>query len=86
MKYYLHDTSAFDDEKISELFINFGYEGLGIFYTALEKIGKQEKPIKTAILKSQLRIGKRLEKCWLFIEQMVSSKLLISLIVLLQRL
>jgi len=69
MKYFLHDTSAFDDEKISELFINFGYEGLGLFYTALEKIGKQEKPIKTDVLKSQLRIGKRLLKCWSFIEQ-----------------
>jgi len=69
MKYYLHDTSAFDDEKISELFINFGYEGLGLFYTTLEKIGKQEKPIKTDILKSQLRVGKRLEKCWSFMEE-----------------
>jgi len=69
MKYYLHDTSAFDDEKISELFINFGYEGLGLFYTALEKIGKQEKPIKTDVLLSQLRVGKRLKKCWYFIEQ-----------------
>ena len=75
MKYYLHDTSAFDDEKISELFINFGYEGLGLFYTALEKIGKQEKPIKTDVLKAQLRVGKRLEKCWLFMEEigLVSS-------------
>lgn len=69
MKYFLHDTSAFDDEKISELFINFGYEGLGLFYTTLEKIGKQEKPIKTDVLLSQLRVGKRLKKCWLFIEQ-----------------
>ena len=69
MKYFLHDTSAFDDEKISELFINFGYEGLGLFYTTLEKIGKQEKPIKTDVLKCQLRVGKRLEKCWNFMEQ-----------------
>jgi hypothetical protein len=69
MKYFLHDTNSFDDEKITELFLSFGYEGLGLFYTALEKIGKQEKPIKTDILKSQLRIGKRLEKCWSFIEQ-----------------
>ena len=29
MKYYLHDTSAFLDEKITELYINFGFvEGL----------------------------------------------------------
>lgn len=69
MKYFLHDTSAFDDEKITELYLNFGYEGLGLFYTCLEKIGKQEKPVKTEILKAQLRIGKRLEKCWLFMEQ-----------------
>ena len=41
MKYYLHDTSAFLDEKITELYINFGYEGLGLFYTILEKIAFQ---------------------------------------------
>ena len=69
MKYYAHDCSAFDDEKISELFIAFGYEGLGLFYTILEKLGKQEKPIKTEVLKVQLKVGKRLEKCWLFMEQ-----------------
>lgn len=68
MKYFLHDTSAFDDEKISELFIEFGYEGLGLFYTILEKIGKQEKPIKTSVLKSQLKVGKKLNKCWEFME------------------
>lgn len=69
MKYFLHDCNAFDDEKISELFINFGYEGIGLFYTILEKIGKQEKPIKTTVLKAQLKVGKRLEKCWKFMEE-----------------
>lgn len=69
MKYFLHDTSAFDDEKITELFIKFGYEGIGLFYTALEKIARQEKPVKTEVLKTQLRVGKRLEKCWLFMEE-----------------
>jgi len=69
MKYYLHDTSAFDDEKVSELFIKFGYEGVGLFYVLLEKLGKQEKPVKTNVLKKQLFIGKRLEKCWLFMEE-----------------
>jgi len=69
MKYYLHDTSAFDDEKVSELFIEFGYEGVGLFYVILEKLGKQEKPIKTNVLKKQLKVGKRLEKCWSFMEE-----------------
>jgi len=69
MRYYLHDTSSFDDEKIILLYINFGYEGLGLFYTVLEKIGKQEKPINTIALKSQLKVGKRLEKCWKFMEE-----------------
>ena len=69
MKYYLHDSNSFNDEKISELFINFGYEGLGLFYTLLEKLAAQEKPIKTNVLKSQLRVGKKLEKCWLFMEE-----------------
>lgn len=69
MKYFLHDTSAFDDEKVSELFIKFGYEGLGLFYTVLEKLAKQEKPIKTEVLKKQLRVGKKLQKCWNFMEE-----------------
>jgi len=70
MKYFLHDTSASDDEKITELFIEHGYEGIGLFYSILEKIGKQEKPIKTSILKAQLKVGKKLEKCWSFMESL----------------
>jgi len=69
MKYFLHDTSAFDDEKITQLYLKFGYEGLGLFYTILEKIARQEKPIKTEVLKAQLNIGKHLEKCWKFMEE-----------------
>ena len=69
MKYFLHDTSAFEDEKISELYIHFGYEGIGLFFTTLEKLAKQEKPVKTEVLKHQLNIGKRLEKCWKFMEE-----------------
>ena len=49
--------------------MKFGYEGLGLFYTLLEKIAKQEKPVKTSVLKSQLKVGKRLEKCWNFMEE-----------------
>lgn len=69
MKYYLHDCNSFNDDKISELFLKFGYEGLGLFYTILERIGSQEKPIKTLVLKSQLQVGRRLEKCWMFMEE-----------------
>jgi hypothetical protein len=69
MKYYLHDTNAMDDEKVTELYMKFGYEGVGLFYVILEKLGKQEKPMKTKVLKSQLKIGKRLEKCWKFMEE-----------------
>jgi len=69
MKYYLHDTSAIDDEKVTELYMKFGYEGVGLFYVILEKLGKQEKPMKTEVLKAQLKVGKRLEKCWLFMEE-----------------
>ena len=52
MKYFLHDTSSFDDEKITELYLEFGYEGLGLFYTTLEKLAKQEKKMR---LKLNLR-------------------------------
>ena len=68
MKYFLHDSNAFNDEKITELYINFGYEGLGLFYTILEKLASQEKPVKTLVLKKQLNVGKKLEKCWKFME------------------
>jgi hypothetical protein len=69
MKYYLHDSNSFNDEKITELYLEFGYEGLGLFYTILEKLAFQEKPIKTIVLKHQLNVGKKLEKCWAFMEQ-----------------
>ena len=49
--------------------MNFGYEGLGLFYTLLEKMAKQEKPVKTSVLKQQLHVGKKLEKCWNFMEE-----------------
>lgn len=69
MKYYLHDSNSFNDEKITELYLEFGYEGLGLFYTILEKLALQEKPIKTIVLKHQLNVGKKLEKCWKFMEE-----------------
>lgn len=69
MKYYLHDSNSFNDEKITELYINFGYEGLGLFYTLLEKLAQQEKPVKTSVLKAQLKVGKKLQKAWNFMEQ-----------------
>jgi len=50
--------------------MKFGYEGLGLFYTLLEKLAQQEQPIKTEVLKSQLKVGKRLEKCWNFMESL----------------
>lgn len=70
MKYFLHDCNSFNDDKVSELFLKFGYEGLGLFYTILERIGSQEKPIKTIVLKSQLKVGKKLDKCWEFMESL----------------
>lgn len=69
MKYYLHDSNSFSDEKITELYITFGYEGLGLFYTLLEKLAQQEKPIKTSVLKAQLKVGKKLDKIWKFMEE-----------------
>jgi hypothetical protein len=69
MKYYLHDSTSFNDEKITELYLEFGYEGLGLFYTILEKLALQEKPIKTNVLKHQLNVGKKLEKVWKFMEE-----------------
>lgn len=69
MKYFLHDSNSFNDEKITELFLAHGYEGLGLFYTILEKLSLQEKPIKTIVLKAQLKVGKHLDKVWEYLEQ-----------------
>ncbi len=48
-------------KKITELFMAHGYEGLGLFYTILERLAFQEQPIKTDVLKTQLKIG---QKTW----------------------
>ena len=58
-----------DDEKIAELYQKFDYLGTGLFHAILEKIAKQEKPIKTSVLKKQLNVGKKLEKVWCFMEE-----------------
>ena len=62
MKYFLHDSNARNDDKVTLLFIEFGYEGTGLFYSILEILAQQEKPVSEIVLKSQLKIGKKLEK------------------------
>jgi len=62
MKYFLHDTNAFSDEKITLLYMKFGFEAIGLFFTILEKLALQEKPVSEDVLKTQLNIKKRLEK------------------------
>ena len=62
MKYYLHDSNSFNDEKVTLLYIEFGYEGVGLFYVILEKLSQQEKPVPERVLKIQLNIGKKLNK------------------------
>ena len=69
MKYYLHSTSYIEDEKVAELYIEHGYEGVGLFYVLQEKLSKHEKPMKTTVLKHQLKVGKKLEKIWKFLEE-----------------
>ncbi len=62
MKYYLHDSNSFNDEKVTLLYMKFGYEGVGLFYVILEKLSQQEKPVPEEVLKSQLNIRKKLNK------------------------
>ena len=62
MKYFLHDTNAFSDEKVTMLYIEFGFEAVGLFFTILEKLALQEKPVPELVLKKQLNIKKRLQK------------------------
>lgn len=62
MKYFLHDSNAFSDEKVTLLYLKFGFEAIGLFFCILEKLALQEQPINEIVLKSQLNIKKRLEK------------------------
>ena len=62
MKYYLHDSNSFNDEKITMLHMEYGFEGVGLFYVILEKLAFQEKPVSEKVLKAQLNIRKKLEK------------------------
>ena len=62
MKYYLHDSNSFNDEKVTLLYMKYGYEGVGLFYVILEKLAQQEKPVPEIVLKTQLNIKKKLEK------------------------
>ena len=70
MRYFEHESGSMDDEKMTKLYIKFGYEGVGLFFAVLEKLTKQEKPIDTEVLKKQLHVGKKLEKCWQFMESL----------------
>lgn len=70
MRYFEHDSAASQDEKLTLLFIEHGYEGLGLYYAILERLAAQEKPINTVALKAQLKVGKKLEKCWKFMESL----------------
>jgi len=70
MKYFLHDSNSFNDEKVTMLYMKYGYEGLGLFYTILERLANQEKPVNTEVLKRQLNVGKKLNKCWKFMESL----------------
>jgi len=76
MKYYLHDTNARNDEKVTMLFIEYGYEGVGLFYAILEVLASQEKPVSEMVLKSQLKIKKKLEKqlCFMYKIEILSLK------------
>jgi hypothetical protein len=76
MRYFPHPTDMGDNAELSLLLYRFGYEGIGLYYTILERLLKNENPIKTEVLKSQLKVGKRLEKCWAFMEEIgiISTK------------
>lgn len=56
------------DEKITELYINYGYAGTGLFFAILEKIAFAESPVSEKILLFQLQIkGKKLMKIYSFL-------------------
>jgi hypothetical protein len=67
MKYFLHDTNAFADEKVTKVFMKYGYEGVGLFFCVLEKLAFQEKPIETKVLKKQLFVDKKMLPLWKFL-------------------
>jgi hypothetical protein len=70
MRYFQHKSDAIQDEKLMKLFVNCGYEGIGLYWTALEKLAKLETPIEESILKKMLFMSKRLEKTWEIIKSL----------------
>lgn len=51
------------------LFVDYGYEGIGLFFTALEKFAAAETPLNERVLKKVLHVNKRLEKAWEFLKE-----------------
>jgi hypothetical protein len=70
MSFFLHDSDLFNDENVQLLFIEFGYTGVGLFYTALEKIQGNGGTINSRVLLHRLGVNKKLMKHWKYIEEL----------------
>lgn len=70
MKYFTHSTTSCQESELAQVNLKFGYEGIGLYYAIIERLAFAEKPINTEVLKSQLRVGKKLEKIWKFLESL----------------
>lgn len=70
MKFFKHSTTSIQEDGLDKVFLKFGYEGIGLYYAIIERLTFSEKPIDTFVLKSQLKVGKKLEKIWKFLESL----------------
>lgn len=70
MKFFKHNTTSIQEEGLSRVLLEFGYEGVGLYFAIIERLTFAEKPINTEVLKSQLKVGKKLEKIWKFLESL----------------
>lgn len=70
----MHDSSLFDSDEVYELYLEFGFKAVGIYYVILEKQANHEKPIKESVLRRQLNLTKREDTLF---EKMIELGLLI---------
>ena len=70
MKFFKHSTTSIQEDGLDKVLLQFGYEGVGLYYAIIERLTFSEKPINTFVLKSQLKVGKKLEKIWKFLESL----------------
>jgi hypothetical protein len=62
MKYFIHESTALNQDLIVKLYSKYGFEGYGIYFAILERIAFMECPIDKKLAIFTLRLSKRQQK------------------------